>query len=192
MTDTGEAGGRVEQRRRSPKRALVIGAIVVAVALIGYVLAVTTIPRWWAQRVGAMVDGSMTAGLLLGMLFGAVFTALPLLVLWLGVRLRRNWKLSGLCLVVAILLAIPNLATLGIVLGDGDAAHAGERILDVEGPGYRAGTLVGAIVAVLAVGALGYLAFTRRRTRLRGERIRRELDDRGRTPARADGDDAGA
>ncbi len=164
---------------------IIAGVSAVALALV-IVFAVTVVPRWWAQRVGDMVDGSMTAGVMLGLLFGAVFTVLPMLALWLGVRLRRNWKRSGLCLLAAFLLASPNLATLGIVLGNGNAAHAGERILDVDGPGFRAATLVGAIVAVLAVAALGYLAFSRRRMRLRGDRMRGELDQRGRNR-----DDAG-
>ena len=38
--------------------------------------------------------------------------------------------------------------TLGIVLGISDAAHAGDRILDVEGPGFRLWSLIGAIVGV--------------------------------------------
>ena len=165
---------------------IIAGVSAVALALV-IVFAVTVVPRWWAQRVGDMVDGSMTAGVMLGLLFGAVFTVLPMLALWLGVRLRRNWKRSGLCLLAAFLLASPNLATLGIVLGNGNAAHAGERILDVDGPGFRAATLVGAIVAVLAVAGLGYLAFSRRRMRLRGDRMRHELDERG-----GNRDDAGA
>lgn len=178
-TQAQEGPARDDRPRRDPRRTLIIAGIVVVVVALLVLLAVTAIPRWWAQRVGGMVDGSMTAGVLLGVLFGVVFTVLPLLALWLGVRLRRNWKHSGLCLLAAILLASPNLATLGIVLGNGNAAHAGDRILDVEGPGFRAATLVGAIIGGIAVVVLIYLSVTRFITRRRGERLRRELDRHG-------------
>jgi len=39
--------------------------------------------------------------------------------------------------------------TLSVVLGGNNAAHAGERIMDVEAPGFRGASLVGAIVAAL-------------------------------------------
>ncbi len=69
------------------------------------------------------------------------------------------------------MLAIPNLMTLGIVAGNGSAAHAGERILDVEGPGFRAATLIGAILAVVAAIGIRYLIDSRRRARARAGRL---------------------
>ena len=66
-------------------------------------------------------------------------------------------------LVVAIVLALPNLMTLGIVLGRGNAAHAGDRILDVEAPAFRGGTLGGALLAGALVGLIAWLAASRRR-----------------------------
>ena len=65
-------------------------------------------------------------------------------------------------LALAVLLAIPNLMTLGIVLGTGNAAHAGDRILDVEAPAFRGATLVGALIALGMVGFVGYLVVSRR------------------------------
>ena len=57
----------------------------------------------------------------------------------------------------AVLLAIPNLLTLGIVLGVGNAAHAGDRILDVEAPAFRGASLAGALIAVgLAASSLSH------------------------------------
>ena len=66
---------------------------------------------------------------------------------------------------LAIVLAGPNLLTLGIVIGSGKAAHAGERTLDVDGPGFRGATLAGAIGAAFAVAAVEYLLASRRWTR---------------------------
>ena len=78
----------------------------------------------------------------------------------------------------ALVLAIPNLLTLGIVVGNGSAAHAGERTLDVEAPNFRASTLAGAIVAVLVFIALQYLLTSRRRARAREKGLRDELKAR--------------
>src|SRR6266511_2205193 len=65
-----------------------------------------------------------------------------------------------------VLLLFAYLLTLGVVLGTGKAAHAGERILDVEAPAFRAASLVGAIGAtVVAVGAFVLLSAGRRDTR---------------------------
>jgi hypothetical protein len=57
--------------------------------------------------------------------------------------------------------------TLGIVLGRGNAAHAGDRILDVEAPAFRGGTLAGALLAAALVLLIGYLVTSRRRARMR-------------------------
>lgn len=75
---------------------------------------------------------------------------------------------------MAVVLASPNLFTLGIVLGRGDAAHAGDRTLDVEAPGFRGGTLAGAILAALALLGVKYLLVSRQRAREELERVRTE------------------
>ena len=80
---------------------------------------------------------------------------------------RRSWRLRAWLLAGAVLLALPNLFTLGIVLGTGSAAHAGERTLDVEGPYFRAATLAGAVLGVLAVVGVRSLWYSRRRHRQR-------------------------
>ena len=62
------------------RRLLVAGGIVAAV-LLGGLIASATIPRWWAQRIGEQVDGSIVTGTFVGLFYGFVFTALPFLVL---------------------------------------------------------------------------------------------------------------
>jgi hypothetical protein len=70
-----------------------------------------------------------------------------------------------------VLLAAPNLLTLGIVLGNGNGAHAGDRILDVEAPAFRGATLAGALIAAGCLAAAWYLLFSRRRAWRRAERL---------------------
>lgn len=174
-TEPGPAAGGEEpperRERRGPdwdrvgKRILIwLGVAIAVVAL--YFLLASFLPRWWAQRMGNLVDGSFALGVWWGLFFGALFTALPIMVVWLAFRREMAWKLRLVIIGVAILLAAPNLLTLSVVLGTNNAAHAGERILDVDAPAFRGATLAGVIIgAVLAVGLMLLFAGYRRRGR---------------------------
>jgi len=159
---------------RSWKRWLAYTAIVVTVVIAGGWIGAAFVPRWWSQRVGDQVEGSILSGSSLGVFYGFVFTFLPLLVVAWALRKRRSWKAWLAFAGLAIVLALPNLFTLGIVLGSGNAAHAGERTLDVEAPGFRSGTAVGAILAVLAFGVLWWLLRSRRSAHRELDRMRAE------------------
>ena len=142
-----------------------MAGILVLAVLGGGLIASATIPRWWAQHLGDQIEGSIVTGTFVGLFYGFVFTALPFLVLAAVMRWRRTVRAITIAIVVAIVLAIPNLMTLGIVLGRGNAAHAGERILDVEAPAFRGASFAGALIA-LAMGAfVGYLIASRERAR---------------------------
>jgi len=153
-------------------RRLLFAGIVIVVVLGGGLIASATIPRWWAQRIGDQVDGSIVAGTLIGLFYGFVFTALPLLVLAAVFRWRRTPRAIAVAVGFAVILAIPNLMTLGIVLGTGNAAHAGERILDVEAPAFRGASLVGALIALAMTGFVFYLIVSRERARRRTADLR--------------------
>lgn len=153
-----------EPRTDWSHRVKVWGGITVAV-LVGLLIGAAFIPRWWAQRVGDQANESFTGGIMLGLFYGFIFTILPLLLIIWGIRRRRSakawlWILGGVAL-----LALPNLFTLGITLGPGSGAHAGDRTLDVEAPGFRGATLGGALLAFAAVGFIWYLLSSRRRAR---------------------------
>jgi hypothetical protein len=154
-----------EPRRSDWKRKLLVTAVVVGGVLLLGLIASATIPRWWAQRIGDQVDGSIVAGTLVGLFYGFVFTLLPLLVLGAVLLWRRSWRALVMAATFAVLLAIPNLLTLGIVLGRGNAAHAGDRILDVEAPAFRGASLAGAMLAGALTVLIGYLVVSRRRAR---------------------------
>ena len=159
-----------EARPAEPKtdwsrRLKVWGGITVAV-LIGLLIGAAFIPRWWAQRVGDQANESFTGGIMLGLFYGFVFTVLPLLADRLGnpaAALRAGCGCGSS--EAPMLLALPNLFTLGIALGLGSGAHAGDRTLDVEAPGFRGATLGGALLALAAVGFVWYLLSSRRRAR---------------------------
>ena len=128
------------------------------------VVASAFVPRWWAHRIGDLSNESFTRGILAGLVLGFVCTFLPLLLAWVGIRRFRSWRGKFLVVLAAVLLAAPNLLTLSVVLGSGNAAHAGDRTLDVEAPGFRGASLAGALAAAALVAAPIYLLWKRRRT----------------------------
>jgi hypothetical protein len=152
-----------EAARSDPNwsRRLVVSLVLVALVVLLGLAASATIPRWWAQRIGDQVDGSIVTGTFVGLFYGFVFTILPLLVLAAVLRWRRTWRALVIATVLALVLALPNLMTLGIVIGRGNAAHAGDRILDVEAPAFRGGTLVGVLIAAGLVALVVYLVASR-------------------------------
>jgi hypothetical protein len=149
---------------------LVVAGVLVAVLLIGAAF----LPRWWAQRIGDQVQGSIVAGTIAGLVYGFVFTLLPLALLWAAFRIFGSWRARVASFGAIVLLAAPNLLTLGIVLGSGSGAHAGDRILDVEGPGFRGGSFFGALAAVALLGGLWYLLRSRRQAWARARSAERE------------------
>jgi MFS family permease len=169
------AGDDSAKPRVSWTNRVILGVVVLVTLAAGGLITVAFLPRWWAQRVGQVSDGSFTAGVFSGLTCGVVFTALPLLALRMVVRRRARWGTRLVWLVVAALVASPNLTTLGIVLGSGNAAHAGQRIMDVDAPGFRGATLVGAILGAIGILALWTLLAGRRRRRREVTRLRAEL-----------------
>ncbi|PXX62443.1 hypothetical protein DFR70_107311 [Nocardia tenerifensis] len=144
--------GQLEQKSTGPtwKTWIIGGLAVLALLFIAYFILSAFIPRWWAQRIAEMVHGSFAKGIGWGLVFGGVCTVIPLFLLLFALRVwrRRGGRfMAGAAVVIAVLVAIPNLMTLTIVLGGSNAAHAGERILDVDAPAFRGASLAGALIA---------------------------------------------
>lgn len=177
------------QARPSLRNRLLLWGGILAAIVIAYFIAASALPRWWSHRIGDQVNGSLSAGIGLGLFYGFVFTFVPILILTFAIRRRRSWRARGWIAAVALVLALPNLFTLGIVLGNNSAAHAGERTLDVEAPNFRASSLIGAIAGVLAVIGVRYLLLSRARAKARESELRDELkgrDEAAKAAAEAD------
>ncbi len=155
-------------------RRLVFVGIAIVAAILAYLVGGAVLPRWWAHQIGDQVNESSVMGVLVGLFYGIVFTFLPLLVLYLGFRHRRTMKVWAAFVVGALVLAIPNLLTLGIVVGNGNAAHAGERILDTEASYFRGATAVGAAVGVLLFLFAMWILIRRHRLRDREREVKAE------------------
>jgi MFS family permease len=157
-------------------RRLLLGGGIAVLAVVAVLVASAAVPRWWAHRIGDRVDGSITQGVLVGLFFGFVFTFLALVVFIFVMRRGRTVRSIAIGLAAVLVFASPNLMTLGIVLGVGSGAHAGDRTLDVEAPAFRGATLVGAIVAGLLASYLWYLLASRDSAREAHRRAKNRLE----------------
>ena len=127
---------------------LILVALVFAV--ISYFALAAFLPRWWSQTIGQQVNGSISAGILAGMFYGFVFTFAATLVALIGLNRKVGWLFKIALVVLGVAISTPNLLTLSIALGSGGGAHAGERVLDVDAPGFRTASLVAAIAGFVA------------------------------------------
>ena len=157
--------------------------VVLVVLALAMLVVSATVPRWWAHRIGDQVDGSITQGTTLGLVYGFVFTFLPIVAIVLILRWRRTWRSILAAVLIGVLLALPNLMTLSIVVGRGNAAHAGDRTLDVDAPAFRGASLVGAVVAGLLIVLVGWLVVSRDRAHSHARRARKDLEDATTAPA---------
>jgi uncharacterized membrane protein (DUF485 family) len=160
---------------------IVLAIVLLAVAYVGFRISAAFFPRWWAHRVGDQVDDSVTKGTLWGLFYGFVFTFIPVLLLFQVRRRFFNWTWRIVVAVIALLLAAPNWLTLSVVAGNSKAAHAGERIFDVEAPGFRAGTLIGVIAGAVLVLVITAMSMRMKHRANEVKRLRDERDELKRT-----------
>ena len=82
--------------------------------------------------IGNQTQGSLTSGIILGLVYGFVFTFVPLLIVWQARYKKISWPWKGVIVVVAVLLAIPNLLTLSIYANSSSAATKARSMIDIE------------------------------------------------------------
>jgi hypothetical protein len=161
----------------------VVGGAVLTVLL--YFLLSAFIPRWWSQAIGRQAGGRISAGIVLGLMYGFIFTFLPLIVAAQARHRAFKWPAKVIILLVAAALTAPNLMTLGIAVGTSRAAQAGNRTMDVTAPGFRQATLWGVIIgagtAIIVVTLM--ILWERRARELRLLRARVEVLEKELSPA---------
>ncbi len=156
-------------------RGRVLALIGLLLALVAVYFALSAfIPRWWAQRIADMSGhGSFSKGIGSGLTLGVLCTGIPLLLAMAAFLLwrRRGGKFfAGVLTLLAVIIAVPNLMTLTIVFGTSNSAHAGERVLDVEAPGFRGATAIGAVIALLIVLVVVFFVMRKWRRRVKAEK----------------------
>ncbi|UFS99341.1 permease [Nocardia huaxiensis] len=176
-------GADVPEQKRSTFvtwRNRIIALVLLAVILwVTYLILAAFLPRWWAQRIAEMVSGSFSKGIWYGLVMGVLCTLVPLLLLLLaGMTWRKRGGpfIAGAAVVLAVVAAVPNLLTLAIVAGNSNAAHAGERILDVDAPAFRGAVLTGAIVSAVLFLLVAFLLVRRRFRKHRAAKQRMEQE----------------
>ncbi|MDR6417245.1 hypothetical protein [Pseudarthrobacter sulfonivorans] len=128
---------------------IILGSVALLVVVIAYFALAAILPVWWANVIRGQVQGNLGAGILVGMFYGFVFTFVPLLVAWQATHKTVSWPWTAVILVAAVALATPNLLTAGIMFGNSQAAHNGQRILGTEATWFPLWTQIAAIAAVV-------------------------------------------
>ncbi|AKP57572.1 permease [Mycobacteroides abscessus] len=175
MAGSGKAGPVGKESVWARWRGRVIAVIALLLTLVAVYFALSAfIPRWWAQRIADMSGhGSFTKGIGSGLTLGLLCTGIPLLLaLWAFlIRGRRGGTFfAGVLTLLAVIVAVPNLMTLTIVFGTSNSAHAGERVLDVEAPGFRGATAIGATVALVIFLLVTFFVVRKWRRRVKVEK----------------------
>ena len=147
------------------RRRLLFGVVAALLLIAGYFVLAAFLPRWWARRVGEWAHDSYSHSLLLGLAFGFVCTFVPLLIAATVFYRRLNHQMRGAILLLAVVIAAPNLLTLSIALGSGSGAHAGDRIMDTQAPFFRGATLIGFLVGLVLFALLVWQYRAGRRVR---------------------------
>lgn len=117
-------------------------------ALFGWLIAITVGFRVWASWLGNRIDGNMLEGTLWGLCLGFFFSLIPLIIARQALRRRLSFAARLVIVVIALVVALPNIATMAIHFGSGKGAHAGQRIFDVDAPGIVVGSYVGMGIGV--------------------------------------------
>lgn len=151
----------------------IVIAIGVVALVVAYFALAAFVPRWWGIRMSQLADQTFTKGILWGLAFGTVCTLVPLLLFFAAwsVRKRRGGKVTAIVAVVlAVVAAVPNLMTLSIVAGNGNAAMAAAQNMNTGAPGFRGATALGAVIAVVAFALLVFVIVRGRRRRAQRRR----------------------
>ncbi|MFL4475773.1 hypothetical protein ACIPVK_17390 [Paeniglutamicibacter sp. MACA_103] len=154
-----------DESRRSdskPRWGLRIGLGAAALILLAilYLVVRLFLPVWWATNIGNQTQGSVTSGIILGLIYGFVFTFVPLLVAWQARFKKVSWPWKAVIVMVAVLLATPNLLTLSIYANSSGAAAKARSMMDVSAtwfPSWSVGGAAAALVLFLGMAAFWHL-----------------------------------
>lgn len=165
-TEPADGGKTSRWPTLSTKTKVILGVVTLLVVVIGYYILQRFLPEWWARSMSTRIDGSFVTGTSYGLLFGILGAAIPLVLALIAILLLgRGPKsiFSWLLGLVSLAFLIPNLLTLGIVIGDGSGARMGRRLLDIGTPGFRGATLIGVIIGIVIGVAVDFYLLGRRR-----------------------------
>ncbi len=155
----------------SGRTKVILGVGTVLIVVIGYWILQALLPRWWGQNMASNINESITRGILYGLGYGFLGSAVTLLLLYFAYTLIGRYRnIASWALVAAALAAlIPNLLTLSVVIGNSSGATAGRQALDGHAVGFRGATVVGLIVGVIIGLAVDFYLLGRRRAKAKAD-----------------------
>ncbi|WP_159620528.1 hypothetical protein [Ruania rhizosphaerae] len=161
----------------------VSGAVLLAIVL--FVLGSALLPGWWAAVVTGWVGGVASAGVLVGLLCGAVFTLVPVAIGFIAVRWHRPWRTRLIIGGVALLLTLPLVLTIAIDVASTTAALDAKIDMQIGAPSFTGATYTGALGSAAVATVLILLLLRWRRSRkevraLRGTVAKNKETDRAR------------
>ena len=154
---------------------IILAVVALLVLFIAYFALAAILPVWWANVIRDQVQGNLGAGILAGMFYGSVFTLVPLVVAWQATRKAIKWPWKIALILLAVVLATPNLLTAAIMISNSAAAHNGQRILGTEATWFPLWTQISAVAAV-AVFVVGLILWTNWRQRGRKVKAFKKAD----------------
>lgn len=159
-------------------------AIIGGVGLVAIFIVATVVPYQWGNLIANVVNRSWLAGIFTGVAIGFVSTFIPYWLLSTGWKKRESGS-ANIFLILGIIVALPNLITLWIVLrsngtGNGSADRA-DQLLNLGAPGFKFGSLIGAIAAA----ALAIVIWNIQRQRDKAKQEAAEEHDRAEAAAKA-------
>ncbi len=114
-------------------------------------------PVWWATRISDQTQGSLTSGIVLGLVYGFVFTFVPLLIARQARYKKVSWPWKAVIVLAAVLVAIPNLLTLSIYANSSAAAAKARNMIDINATWFPSWSIGGAITGLVLF--IGIAAF---------------------------------
>ncbi|GEE00706.1 hypothetical protein nbrc107696_11520 [Gordonia spumicola] len=165
----GALTSRLPEMSGKTKAILAVSGILIVV--IGYFILQALVPRSWGRHVASEINESITRGILYGLGYGLLGSAVTLILLYFAYVTIGRYRniLSWSLLVLALASTVPNLMTLGVVIGNGSGAVAGRQALDGHAVGFRGATLVGLIVGIIIGLAVDFYLLGRRRAKAKAE-----------------------
>ncbi len=121
-------------------------------------------PVWWATRISDQTQGSLTSGIVLGLVYGFVFTFVPLLIAWQARYKKVSWLWKAVIVLAAVLVAIPNLLTLSIYANSSAAAAKARNMIDISAtwfPSWSIGGAITGLVLFISIAAFWHLWHSR-------------------------------
>lgn len=166
------AGGDAVAKAKMPVWLVrtILGAVAAVVLVIAYLIASVTVPLTWANAIKNQVGPQLGNSIPLGMFYGFVFTFVPVLVAWQAHhKTLHKWARISL-VVLALVLTLPNLLTLGVLYGTSTSSINARSIWNTGGANWFGAWSQSFMLVGLACGVV--VIFLSRIWLRRGKKIR--------------------